>query len=232
LKGVMEALKIGVVIPAAGQGKRMGTKKSKQFLMLEKKPVFIHTLLVFENYPAVSEIVVVTRKEEISEVERLIEEYGIQKVTHVIEGGRERQDSVYEGLKYLHTDWVMVHDAVRPFVTTSALDRLLQIIPNGRAAILAVPVKDTIKQVDQDGIVEQSLDRSKLWAVQTPQLFERKLLWEAHQLAKEKNLMVTDDAMMVEQLGITVQVVLGEYNNIKLTTPEDLILAEAICKAR
>ncbi|SFJ37209.1 2-C-methyl-D-erythritol 4-phosphate cytidylyltransferase [Thermoflavimicrobium dichotomicum] len=220
------------MIPAAGLGKRMGSKKSKQFLMLEKKPILIHTLLVFETHPAIDEMIVVAQEKEIEETRKLIQEYGIKKVIKVVTGGKERQDSVYEGLKYIQSEWVLVHDAVRPFVTHEAIDRLLASAKMHGAAILAVPVKDTIKQVDSAGIVEMTPERERLWAVQTPQAFRRELLWEAYSQAQEQGILATDDSMLVEELGIDVRVVQGEYLNIKLTTPEDLILAEAICKAR
>jgi 2-C-methyl-D-erythritol 4-phosphate cytidylyltransferase len=225
-------LSVGVIIPAAGRGKRMGTKVSKQFLPLGDKPVLIHTLMVFETHPEVDEIVVVAGAGEVSRVEEMVAQYGLEKISAVATGGQERQDSVRSGLEHLQTEWVLVHDAARPFVTHGHITELLKVVRLHGAAILAVPVKDTIKQVDPAGIVERTPDRQSLWAVQTPQAFRRSLLVQAHQRALEQGMTGTDDAMLVEELGIDVRVVMGDYQNIKLTTPEDLAIAEAIWKMR
>jgi 2-C-methyl-D-erythritol 4-phosphate cytidylyltransferase len=210
----------------------MGTKESKQFLPLGDKPVLIHTLMVFETHPKVDEIVVVAGAGEVSRVEEMVAHYGLEKISAVVIGGQERQDSVRSGLEYLQTEWVLVHDAARPFVTHGHITELLKVVRLHGAAILAVPVKDTIKQVDSAGIVERTPDRQSLWAVQTPQAFRRSLLVQAHQRALEQGMTGTDDAMLVEELGIDVRVVMGDYQNIKLTTPEDLAIAEAIWKMR
>lgn len=225
-------MSVGVVIPAAGQGKRMGTKECKQFLTFQDRPVLIHTLHIFETHPEVDEIVVAVREDEIGRVRRMIEEAGLKKVTHVVPGGAERQESVYRGLKALSSEWVLVHDAVRPFVSHEAIDRLLAAVKMHGAAILAVPVKDTVKMVDAAGIVENTPDRNRLWIVQTPQAFRADMLVEAHEQGRHTGAIVTDDAMLVEELGIDVRVVTGEYTNIKLTTPDDLVLAEAIVQMR
>lgn len=225
-------MSVGVVIPAAGQGKRMGTKESKQFLFLHDQPVLLHTLRIFETHPEVREIVVVTRENEMERVISLIEQAGLKKVVRVTVGGKERQESVYRGLRCLKTEWVLVHDAVRPFVSHEAISRLLTAARMHGAAILAVPVKDTVKHVDPAGIVEMTPDRNRLWAVQTPQAFRTELLREAHEQAAGQESTATDDSMLVELLGIDVRVVEGEYTNIKLTTPDDLVLAEAIYQMR
>jgi 2-C-methyl-D-erythritol 4-phosphate cytidylyltransferase len=219
------------VIPAAGKGKRMGTKESKQFLLFQGEPVLLHTLRIFETHPDVDEIVVVSPEREIGRVHRLVKEAGLYKVKRIVPGGRERQESVRLGLKELDTDWVLVHDAVRPFVSHEAISRLLDAVRMHGAAILAVPVKDTVKLVNDAGIVEGTPDRKRLWAVQTPQAFRREWLVKAHEQASGEPA-ATDDAMLVEQLGIDVRVVEGEYTNIKLTTPDDLIWAEAIYRTR
>jgi 2-C-methyl-D-erythritol 4-phosphate cytidylyltransferase len=161
----------------------------------------------------------------------LVKEAGLYKVKRIVPGGRERQESVRLGLKELDTDWVLVHDAVRPFVSHEAISRLLDAVRMHGAAILAVPVKDTVKLVNDAGIVEGTPDRKRLWAVQTPQAFRREWLVKAHEQASGEPA-ATDDAMLVEQLGIDVRVVEGEYTNIKLTTPDDLIWAEAIYRTR
>ncbi|MGA8943399.1 MAG: 2-C-methyl-D-erythritol 4-phosphate cytidylyltransferase [Thermoactinomyces sp.] len=225
-------MSVGVIIPAAGQGKRMGMGERKQFLQFHDRPIIIHTLALFEGLPEVDEIVVVTRQEEIARTEKMIEEAGLHKVSRVVSGGKERQESVYLGLKQMMTDWVMVHDAVRPFVSREVILRLLNVARMHGAAILAVPVKDTIKMVNEAGIVEETPDRKRLWAVQTPQAFRRDILLSAHEQFLERDTMATDDSMLVEELGIDVRVVEGEYTNIKLTTPDDLYLAEAIYQTR
>lgn len=225
-------MSVGVVIPAAGQGKRMGTKESKQFLLFENQPILIHTIRVFETHPSIDEIIVVMKEDEIARTRSLIQEEGFSKVTQVIAGGAERQESVFRGIQSIKTDLVLVHDAVRPFVSHQAIDRLLESVQMHGAAILAVPMKDTVKQVDDAGIVEMTPDRSRLWSVQTPQAFRREWLLEAHQLGAEREQLATDDSMLVEELGIDVRVVEGEYTNIKITTPDDLILAESIQQMR
>lgn len=227
MKGELTSVSVGVVIPAAGQGKRMGTKESKQFLLFHQKPIFLHTIEVFDDHPEIDEIVVVVRGTEIERTKRLIEEQGIKKVSKVVAGGRERQESVFLGLKEITTDLVLVHDAVRPFVTKKAVTRLISEIRDYDAAILAVPMKDTVKKVEQN-CVFGTLQRNQLWSVQTPQGFRRELLMKAHIEAEKNNDFATDDSALVEKLGVNVRVVDGEYTNIKITTPEDLIFAEAI----
>lgn len=231
LKGELTSVSVGVVIPAAGQGKRMGTKESKQFLLFHEKPILLHTLEVFEFHPEIDEIVVVVRESEMERTQKLIDEQGYQKVSRIVAGGRERQESVFLGLKGLSTDLVLVHDAVRPFVTQKAVTRLISEIRVFDAAILAVPVKDTIKKADEGQVLE-TLERKRLWSVQTPQGFRRELLVKAHIQAEKEANFATDDSALVEQLGIKVRVVDGEYTNIKITTPEDLIFAEAIYRMK
>lgn len=223
----------GVVIPAAGKGRRMGAPISKQFLDLCGEPVLIRTLRVFLHHPAVSRLVIAVSREEEASVRGLLEEYDFPREKVVITlGGKERQDSVYRGLMELDTEWVLVHDAVRPFVTHGQISALLNQAEEGGAAILAVPVKDTIKEVSPELSVDRTLERSRLWSVQTPQAFRRSLLIKAHEEGKEKGLAATDDAMLMEAMGVEVRVVTGDYSNLKLTTPEDMILAEAIWRMR
>ena len=225
-------MSVGVVVPAAGLGKRMGMDEPKQFLKFHGQPILIHTLTLFESFPEIDEMVVVADHKEIGRTQKMIKEAGLQKVTHVVPGGKERQESVYLGLKKISTDWVMVHDAVRPFVSHEAVSRLLEAARMHGAAILAVPVKDTVKMVDDAGIVENTPDRKRLWAVQTPQAFRREVLLSAHEHFSKRETVATDDSMLVEEMGVDVRVVLGEYTNIKLTTPDDLYLAEAIYQMR
>ncbi|MFC4075442.1 2-C-methyl-D-erythritol 4-phosphate cytidylyltransferase [Salinithrix halophila] len=226
-------MRVGVVIPAAGIGKRMGSTVSKQFLDLAGEPVLIRTLRIFDSHPAVGHIVLAVREEEQEAVESLLARHGFDPGRVLLtKGGEERQESVFQGLKRVNAEWVLVHDAVRPFVTQKNIDELLKAVQETGAAILAVPVKDTVKQVSPAGYVEKTLERSRLWAVQTPQAFSRALLLEAHAKGAQADLPATDDAMLAEALGVSVKVVRGDYANLKLTTPEDLVLAEAIWKMR
>ncbi len=220
-------MSVGVIIPAAGRGKRMGASLPKQFLSLGDRPILVHTLQVFQFHPEVDQIVIATGEEDKQNVWELIKKYQLSKVTSVVTGGVERQDSVRHALKQLQTDWVLVHDAVRPFISSERIRVLLKEVRTHGAAVLAVPIKDTVKQVGKNGLVEKTPDRSRLWAVQTPQAFRRTLLQQAHNEAEQHNVVGTDDAMLVERIGLPVKVVMGEYTNIKLTTPEDLIIAES-----
>lgn len=224
-------MSVGVVIPAAGQGKRMGTKESKQYLLLEDKPIFIHTLQVFEEHPEIDEIVVVVQEEERERVKAMIKEAGMSKVKKIVLGGKERQDSVYQGLLVSECEWVLVHDAVRPFIESETITEVIQKVKEKDAVVVAVPSKDTIKEV-RGNIIVNTPDRKYLWNVQTPQAFRRELLIQANQYAFKENLVVTDDASIVEHYGKDVYLVMGSYQNIKITTPEDFIFARAILEAR
>ncbi|BBH23972.1 2-C-methyl-D-erythritol 4-phosphate cytidylyltransferase [Paenibacillus baekrokdamisoli] len=220
----MEAVQAqwGVVVVAAGRGMRMGTKESKQYLLLQDKPILVHTLELFEGMEEVSEIILVVGEQDVARCEAFVREYDLIKVKAVLAGGSERQHSVRIGLQSLGTEWVMVHDGVRPLVTQSAVRSCMSMAENVEAAVLAVPVKDTIKQVNEAGVIVATPDRRSLWAIQTPQAFRRSLLIRAHEQAALEGFLGTDDAMVVERLGIPVSVTEGEYTNIKITTPEDL----------
>lgn len=222
----------GVVVVAAGRGTRMGTKESKQFLILQDKPIIIHTLEVFERHPFITEIVLVTGEQDVERCAVWAKEYGITKCVKVIPGGAERQYSVYQGLLQMNTPWVLVHDGVRPFVTEDQVTNCYKAAVEHGAAILAVPVKDTVKQVDEHGWVTATPDRRSLWAVQTPQAFRRCELIRAHDQAEAEGFTGTDDAMLIERLGVSVMVVEGSYSNIKITTPEDLDYAEWVRKKK
>ncbi|MFD2615241.1 2-C-methyl-D-erythritol 4-phosphate cytidylyltransferase [Paenibacillus gansuensis] len=224
--------KLGVVIVAAGRGSRMKTQESKQYLLLQGKPVIVHTLEVFEASPEVDEIVLVVGEQDVDRCKGYVAQYGIGKVISVTAGGSERQHSVYRGLECLSTEWVMVHDGVRPFVKREDLIRCLDGARETGAAVLAVPVKDTIKVVGDNGVITATPDRRSLWAIQTPQAFRRLELLKAHESAESEGFLGTDDAMLAERAGMQVRVVEGDYTNIKLTTPEDLDWAEFILGKR
>lgn len=222
------------VIVAAGQGSRMGTKVNKQYLNLLDKPVLAHTLEVFEKHSLIDGIIVVTRQDEISLcLNEVILHYQLKKVINVTAGGKERQDSVYQGLKALSSqcELVVVHDGARPLITPEIISKVLATAQQEEAAIVAVPVKDTIKKA-VNGFVSETILREQLWAAQTPQVFTKEVIFQAYLNAYEKGVYGTDDASLVELLGKKVQIVPGIYENIKITTPEDLDIGEAILRRR
>lgn len=221
---------VGVVIAAAGQGKRMGGSVKKQFIELEGKPVLLHTLDLFVSRADITDIVVVTSAEDVAQTRKILALY---PAVRVVAGGAERQDSVYEGLRALHgCEYVLIHDGARPFVSQTALDAVIQAVHKRGSAILAVPVKDTIKRADEAGKVLDTPPRKSLWAVQTPQAFPLSIVLAAHEKARQDGFVGTDDASLLERLGQAVYVVEGEYTNIKLTTPDDLVMGEAILRQR
>lgn len=222
--------KLGIIIVAAGRGSRMGTAESKQYLQVGQKPILVHTLQLFQNIEEVDEIVLVVGADDVTRCNGYVADYGLTKVTQVLAGGAERQDSVRAGLRALQpgTEWVMVHDGVRPFAKKEHMFACLAKTKETGAAVLAVPVKDTIKVVDSDKHIQSTPDRRSLWAIQTPQAFRLALLLEAHERAEREGFLGTDDAMLVERLGVKVSVVESDYYNIKITTPEDLPWAEWI----
>ncbi|MBP3045279.1 2-C-methyl-D-erythritol 4-phosphate cytidylyltransferase [Bacillus subtilis] len=221
-----------VVIPAAGQGKRMKAGRNKLFIELKGDPVIIHTLRVFESHRQCDKIILVINEQEREHFQHLLSDYPFQTSIELVAGGDERQHSVYKGLKAVKQEKiVLVHDGARPFIKHEQIDELIAEAEQTGAAILAVPVKDTIKRV-QDLQVSETIERSSLWAVQTPQAFRLSLLLKAHAEAERKGFLGTDDASLVEQMeGGSVRVVEGSYTNIKLTTPDDLTSAESIMES-
>lgn len=227
--------KVAAVIVAGGSGKRMGLGIKKQFIELEGKTILTHTTEVFNKSKVIDEIILVVGSDDRDKVkEEMLEKYGFEKVSQIVEGGAERQDSVYNGLMAVSEDvkYVMIHDGARPFINEGVILRALEATKEKRATVVAVPVKDTIKVINENMEVEGTPDRSTLWAVQTPQSFEKELLLEAYSFAKESQLQVTDDSMLVEAYGQKVYVVEGDYNNIKVTTTEDLVIGQAILKEK
>lgn len=228
--------KVAAIIVAGGSGKRMGMNIKKQYLSLRDKPILAHTIAAFEQTESIDEIIVVVGKEEIDKVkEEIVKLYEFKKIKSIVAGGKERQDSVYNGLKAVSESvkYVMVHDGARPFIKEETIEQVLKLTIEKGAVIAAVPVKDTIKVVDQSSLeVKQTPKREELWAIQTPQSFERTILLEAYRIGNETGIQATDDSMLVEAAGYKVQVVMGDYTNIKITTPEDLILGETILAER
>jgi 2-C-methyl-D-erythritol 4-phosphate cytidylyltransferase len=217
------------VIPAAGQGKRMNAGISKQWIELLGEPVLKHTLDVFEKDPACSGIVLVGSERELKQMQDFVQTFQYTKVHQIVPGGSERQQSVYEGLKKVPEDaeLVLIHDAARPFITHHHISQLTENAAETGSAVLAVPVKDTVKRALQNQVVE-TIDRSSLWAVQTPQAFRLSIVKEAHEKAAADHYLGTDDASLVERIGHTVAIVMGDYHNIKLTTSDDLLFGQAI----
>ncbi|PHV71183.1 2-C-methyl-D-erythritol 4-phosphate cytidylyltransferase [Sporanaerobium hydrogeniformans] len=224
--------KVTAIIVAGGSGKRMGTAVKKQYIQLKGKEILAYTIEAFENCSFINDIIVVVAEEEIDYVrENIIRKYKLNKVSQIVGGGKERQDSVYNGLKATkgESTYVMIHDGARPFVKKETIYKCLLNTQKNKASIVAVPVKDTIKVCNtRTHRVESTPDRKKLWSIQTPQSFEYELLMKAYSYAKKQNLQVTDDSMIIEAFGEDVYITEGDYTNIKITTPEDLIIGEVL----
>lgn len=226
-------MKCTAIVLAAGQGKRMKSKVQKQFLMLQGRPLLYYSLACFQESSEIDEIIIVAGKESIDYCKNeIVKLYDFTKVKDVVEGGKERYDSVYAGLTACSadTDYVFIHDGARPFVTEEIIRRTKEGVLVYGACIAAVPSKDTVKIVNDNGIVGSTPKRSSVWSVQTPQAFSYLLIKEAHDLARKETMCdITDDAMVVERYKNTaVYVVEGAYENIKITTPEDILVAEKI----
>jgi 2-C-methyl-D-erythritol 4-phosphate cytidylyltransferase len=221
-----------VVMLAAGQGKRMGAGRNKLLLPLNGVPVLIHTLQVFELDMECEGIILAINPSDEREFSSLIEHYHINKNLTFVYGGDERQHSVANAIQAVKSEGVvLVHDGARPFIEKETIHQLVSVASSSGAAVVAVPVKDTIKKVENHTIVE-TIERSSLWAVQTPQAFRISILREAHQRANEQGFLGTDEASVVERIPYPITIVEGSYDNIKLTTPEDLYFAEAIIRKR
>ncbi len=223
-------MKVSAVIPAAGKGKRMQTKISKQFLKLKGKEILARTLEKLE-LDLINEIILVTAKEDVEYCQKeIVEKYNLSKVKKVVAGGKNRQNSVYNGLKEVSEDSniVMVHDGVRPFVNREMIESSIKELENYEAVAVGVSVKDTIKVTNKDNIIINTPDRSKLVAVHTPQVFKKDLILKAYQQAFADNYVGTDSASLVEKMNKAVKVIKSSYKNIKITTPEDFLIAEKI----
>ena len=224
------------IVLAAGQGKRMGTKVHKQYLMLAGRPVLYYSLKAFEDSPVIDEVFLVTGAgEEEYCRENIVNLFQFKKVSRIMQGGAERYHSVWNGLQELEENgYVFIHDGARPFVDSKMIERAYAEVQEHKACVVGMPVKDTIKVADDRGTVETTPDRSKLWMVQTPQVFENHIVRGAYSmLMRESYINVTDDAMVVEQmLQYPIRLVYGSYENIKITTPDDLEMAEVLLKRR
>jgi 2-C-methyl-D-erythritol 4-phosphate cytidylyltransferase/2-C-methyl-D-erythritol 2,4-cyclodiphosphate synthase len=222
-------MKAAAIIPAGGSGSRMGLGVPKQFVALAGKPLLIHTLEAFAGLDSLSDIVLVVPEAHLSHTVSLLAEARLAKVGKVVPGGRTRQDSVKAGFAALSEDieLVMVHDGARPLVSGRLIEKCLAAAAEYGAALAALPVKDTLKQVE-GYVVQKTIERSPLWQAQTPQAAKAPLLRKAFALAEEHNFIGTDEASVLEHAAIDVHVVVGEERNIKITRPEDLRLAEAL----
>lgn len=221
-----------VVLPAAGSGKRMGAGQNKLFLQLAGKPILIHTLLVFEHDEQCTGIWLAVKPEERSLIVDLLRAHDITKVKGLPAGGEERQHSVHSCIKEMNeVDIVLVHDAARPFITKPIIANLVKTAYEKGAAIAGVRAKDTMKKV-KDGVISETVDRDSLWMIQTPQAFRFDLIKEAEDVAEKVGFLGTDEAMLVERLGHDVHIVESSYENVKMTTKEDLLFGEAILANR
>ena len=227
----MTAGKNTAIVLAAGQGKRMNSKIQKQFLEIQGYPVLYYSLRCFQDSPLIQDIILVTGEKSVAYCkEEIVKKYGFTKVTAVIPGGKERYDSVYAGLcACQECGYVLIHDGARPFITEEILERGLQKVKESGACVIGMPSKDTVKLSDAQEFVKETPDRKCVWTIQTPQIFSYPLIRNAHESIRQKDMSsITDDAMVVEQeTGVKVALAEGSYQNIKITTPEDLLIAEA-----
>lgn len=218
-------MKNTAIILAAGKGKRMQSDVPKQYLLLEGHPILFYSIRAFEE-SFIDEIILVTGKDEIEYCQKeIVDKYGFQKVKKIVAGGKERYHSVYEGLKAIeHADYVYIHDGARPFVTNEILERVRKEVEQCKACVVGMPVKDTIKIAGEGNLVKDTPDRKNVWQIQTPQTFSYALVKEAYdKLMQKEDDSITDDAMVVEKmLQHPIRLVEGSYENIKITTPEDL----------
>ena len=218
------------MMPAAGSGKRMGAGHNKLFLMLGDKPIFIHTLTVFEEDPACAGVILAVKREEQHEIKSMLSDYKITKVVAIVDGGTERQYSVQACIRAHHgAGIVLVHDAARPFIRRNIIQELVETAKNHGSAIAGVKAKDTMK-LAPNGIVEETVDREMLWIVQTPQAFQYDILKDAADQAEADGFLGTDESMLVERLGYPVRIVTSRYDNVKMTTQEDLAFGEILLK--
>ena len=234
----VDEIKAAVIIPSAGKGSRMGGRK-KNYLPLSGRPVLAHTLEPFNNSPLVKEIILVVPDGDIDFCSKeIVERYGFSKVTSIVPGGKERQDSVINGLDAVsgNLDIIAIHDGARALVTTEIVEATLRAAFLNGAAVCAVPLKDTIKEVTPeaaDGVfIARTVTRDTLRAVQTPQAFKPDIINRAYQEAASSHFVGTDSSSLVERLGIRVAIVEGSYENIKITTPDDIIVAGEILRCR
>jgi len=233
MMGMADNRRVSAIIAAGGRGTRMNLDVNKVYIEVGGSMILARTLLAFENCPSIDEIILVVNSLDIPFcTKNIIEKYKMTKIKSVVAGGNERQQSVWNGLREVsrECDIVVIHDGARPFISQEHINKSIEYADTYGAACVAVPVKDTIKTVNGEGFIDMTLKRSTLWAVQTPQTFRYSIIAKAHEKAQEEGFTGTDDASLVERLGCRVKIVEGSYENIKITTREDLIIAEAIAR--
>jgi len=226
-------MKTQAIIPTAGLGLRFRMQESKPLVLLKEKPIFVHTLEAFENCDCVQSVILVVHKEQLGEFEKVVLKYRLSKVAKIVAGGKTRCESVSNAINILDkdTDIVLVHDGVRPVVSKKIIEDSINSCVSNDAVVVAVPVKPTIKKVDaKELVVKSTLNRDELWEIQTPQVFKKSILIDAYQ--KRSDDLASDDASLVEALGVTVGVVQGDYRNIKITTDEDLYYAQMLIERK
>ncbi len=227
-------MKITAIIAAGGIGSRMKSEKGKLFLELAGIPILELTLRAFEENRKINEIIIPAFENDIQKIADLIKSNGFKKIIKIIKGGDVRQTSVYNAVKEVSvdSDYVLVHDGARPFISQIILDRVIEQVVIHKAVVVAVKAKDTIKIVDENGLVKSTPDRNNIWQIQTPQAFTFDIVKSVYEKAEKDGFIGTDDSMLAERAGIQVKIVEGSYENIKVTTPEDICLGESILKSR
>lgn len=225
-------MKISAIIVAGGRGRRMGADVNKVFLPLCGKEILAHTLTAFEACDKIDEIIVVTGAGDIEYAKSIIKRDGIKKVTTVTEGGRERQDSVYNGLCSASGELAVIHDGARCLITPEEIASVIYDAIKYGAAAIGVPVKDTLKSIDENGNITGTINRARTVQIRTPQVFSASEIKALHEQVSAEGIAVTDDCSVYERFGKSVHVTIGSYDNIKLTTPEDISIGEQIIKRR
>ncbi|MFA5088011.1 MAG: 2-C-methyl-D-erythritol 4-phosphate cytidylyltransferase [Candidatus Omnitrophota bacterium] len=226
-------MKTQAIIPAAGMGLRLKASSPKPFIRLRGKPICVYALEMFQKSPLINSVIVVAHVRYLEKFRRIAQKYKLDKITKIVAGGEERHQSVCRGLEALDpdTDCVVIHDSARPLITTKIIDGAVKACFRHLAVTTAVPVKPTIKEVHPGGMtVKRTLKRSLLWETQTPQVFKKEIIVKAHRRSRDRH--PTDDAGLVEAMGIKVKVIRGDYRNIKITTKEDLLLAAVLLGRR
>lgn len=223
-------IKNAAVIVAAGSGTRMGTDIPKQFLNVLGKPVISYTLNQFNSNVNIDEIVIVTKEEYISFCQNLVKDMEFAKVTSIVTGGATRQQSVFNGINAVSDDVknVFIHDGARPMISDQTITKCALALESNSSCAVGVPMKDTIKYSDNGKFIDRTVDRSRLWQIQTPQCFDKNLVIKYHKMAFEEGFEATDDCMLFEHYGEKIALVEGEYENIKITSPQDIFVMEGI----
>ena len=224
-------MRVAAIVPGAGRGARLKSRIQKPYIKLIGKPILARTLIKLSKNKRVKEIILAVAKEKMTRARKIIDRYNIKNVK-LVTGGRERRDSVYNALKAVSAgiDYILIHDAIRPFITDELIEALLKAASKCGAAIAGVPVKPTLKIVGKNGFIEDTPSREMYWEAQTPQVFKRDLIEKAYKSAIKNNVQATDDSMLVERMGVKPKIVFGSYGNIKITTKEDLGLAKILLK--